>query len=206
MTDNHFEQQAHGYIYKIGESEIFVRNRPYSLETDARKWKDEDEADAYMSVTDSFVVPPVGKPFAWMPWNEGRVPTPELYYGCLRVLNWWIFYQKVKRIQLFCDGGTHRSVTIFGAYLRAYHTLHEADEIVENRVEVFPFAGESSTPEMRKGWAQPLEYIERYLHDCPEDRLLLTAMGKDRLGRLEGHSRAIWEGVVERYGDNQGKK
>ena len=150
------------------------------------------------------MIPPQGKHFAWFPWNEGRQPIPEMYYATNRVLNWWIHYLKAKNIQIFCDGGTHRSVTVFGAYLRTYHTNREAEEIVKNRVEKLhdSFDPTKTYPE-HATWAQPLDYIDSYLEKFPADRLLFRAMGNDRLGRLDCHSRGIYDLVKERYGDNK---
>jgi hypothetical protein len=208
------EQPAHGFIYKVPHrrgtqelqdtfTEVFVRNRVYSLEMDANEFRDEDKADAYLSVTDSFVAAPKDKPFVWVPWNESRKPHPELYYATNKMLNWWINYQRLPRIQVFCDGGSHRSVTIFGAYLRTYYKSYEADKIVAERVTVDPWS------DVPKGYdhtkiSQPLEYIDGYLEEFPADRLLFKAMGNDWLGRLEGFSQDIYELVKKRYAKHDG--
>jgi len=183
-----------GAIYKVNESSIFVRNRPKSLEIGSNKntWNNED-ADAFLSVTDTFVTPPEGKIFVWFPWNEGRSPIPEMYYATNKVLNWWVFYQKVKNIQIFCDGGTHRSVTVFGAFLRTYFDKVSAQEIVNKHINI---GIEDST------WSSPLDYIDSYLEKFPEDNLLFKAMGEDRLSRLENYSKVICDKVKGRYGDN----
>jgi len=184
-------------------TEVFVRNRPRSFEMDAENdQRDVDlNADAYVSVTDSFVTAPKNKPFVWVPWNEGRKPHPELYYATNKMLNWFINYQKLKRVQVFCDGGSHRSVTVFGAFLRTYYRDQEAQKIVKERVQVDPWADQP------KGYdptaiSHPLEYIDGYLEEFPADRLLFKAMNDDWLGRLEGHSKGIYELVKKRYGDH----
>lgn len=188
------------FSYKVKETEVIVRGRPKSLETDAKAFLGEDEADAYLSVTDTWVVPPKDKIFVWMPWNEGRMPTPELYYACNRALIWWIHYQKLKRVQVFCDAGTHRSVTIFGAFLMTYFKKREREQIVAERVALEKY---EYTDEQLKGYADPLEYIETYLDDFPADRLLFRAMGNDYLCRLDAHTKDIYELVKERYADNR---
>ena len=193
---------THGFYYQVKESRIFVRNRPKSLEIGAKGFDAEDEADAYLSVTDTFVVPPTGKIFVWFPWNEGRKPIPEMYYATNKALIWWVHYLKLKKIQIFCDGGSHRSVTVFGAFLRTYFPNQEAQEIVKNRTERL-YDG-TSQDEDHSGWAQPLEYIDSYLEDFPADRLLFKAMSQDYLGRLDSHSKGIYRLVKERYGDTVG--
>lgn len=185
----------HGFKYKVNESVIYVRNRPKSLSTNGED-RDEksavaDESDAYLSVTDTFCVAPPGKIFVWFPWNEGRNPIPEMYYATNRVLNWWVHYQKIPRIQLFCDGGSHRSVTVFGAFLRTYHNK-DAKEIVEKRESVNNYLSYVS---------DPLDYIDSYLREFPADALLFKSMREDYLGRLDGHSGDIYRQVKARYGD-----
>ena len=183
-----------GFIYKVYDSNISVRNRPKSLELGSNNNPlSQEEVDAYLSVTDTFVTPPVGKIFVWFPWNEGRSPIPEMYYATNRVLNWWVFNQKLKNIQIFCDGGTHRSVTVFGAFLRTYFNEDLAQEIVDKRVGI-------ETEDMVR--SNPLEYIDSYLEKFPEDNLLFKAMGENRLGRLEEISLSVCDKVKERYGDN----
>ena len=197
-----FKQLPHGVIYQVNDTSIFVRNRPYSLECHVEEKEEIDKADAYLSVTDSFVVPPVGKPFVWFPWNEGRHPIPEMYYATNRVLNWWVLYQKLKRIQIFCDGGSHRSVTVFGAFLRTYFTDRQAREILSKAVQVNPYP--DSEVDLRVE-CDPLVYIDEYLEEFPADRLLFKAMQRDRLGRLDGHSKGIYRLVKARYGDKPSK-
>lgn len=201
------KQDDWGFKYKVWDSTIYVRNRPRSFEIESKDIVAADKADAYLSVTDTFVKPPFGVHFVWMPWNEGRKPTPELYYAANKALIWWTQYLKLPNIQVFCDGGTHRSVTIFGAFLMTYFSRAEAEAIVAKRIAVFdPKLDKRADgkPVDRSGWAQPLEYIDGYLEDFPQDRLLFEAMKHDRLGRLEGHCKYIWEKVKERYADNQG--
>lgn len=185
---------AHGFIYQVGETTVIVRNRPKSFEMDANKFDEDDRADAYLSVTDSFVVAPMDKPFVWVPWNEERYPTIEQYYACNRVLIWWIFYMKLKKVQIFCDAGTHRSVTVFGAFLRTYYNK-TAEEIVASRVEFNPFPGERDT----STWSHPLGNIDSYLEKYPEDRLLFEAMNRDKLGRLDAHCKYVFDTVRKRY-------
>lgn len=183
------ESPNHGFYYNVLDSTIFVRNRPKSLEINSEKLLDVDIADAYLSVTDSFVTPIKDKIFAWVPWNESRKPTPEFYYAVNKILNWWVFYQKIPTIHLFCDGGTHRSVTAFGAFLRTYFTDDAAKEIVKQN-------------ESAPCWSNPLSYIDRYLEEEPIDRLLFRAMNKDRLGRLEHFTKDIHQYAKSRYGEN----
>lgn len=184
----------HRFMYKIGGTEIVVRGRPKHLEIGAKTVEEDDPCDAYLSVTDTFVVAPQGKIFVWFPWNEGRSPIPEMYYATNRVLHWWIHYQKLKRVCIFCDGGSHRSVTVFGAYLRTYLKSDQARDVVAARVDL---AGKE--PEAAVSWAQPLEYVDSYLRQHPADALLFKAMSEDYLGRLDNHSSNIYRLVKERY-------
>lgn len=190
------------FSYQVRESTVIVTGRPRKLTAGGEDFTGEADADidAYLSVTDTFVVPPKDKIFCWFPWNEGRKPIPEMYYATNHVLNWWTHYQKLKRVQVFCDAGTHRSVTVFGAFLVTYFDKHEREKIVRERVALKKY---EYTDEQLAGYAHPLEYIETYLEDFPADRLLFRAMKRDYLGRLDGHSKEIYDIVKERYGDNK---
>ena len=178
-----------GFIYTLGETEVFVSSRPKRL------FSKEDGAefnpDAYLSVTDTFCSPVENKIFTWMPWNEQRYPTPELFYAVNRSLNWWIEKQKLKKVQIFCDAGTHRSVTVFGAYLMTYYTQDERLQIVGDRVAI-PDDAES---------CNPLYYIEGYLNTFPEDMVFFKEMGEDRLARLDGLCNNVFKTVQDRYGN-----
>lgn len=191
------DRDAWGHIYKVNETEVFVRNRPRSLEVDCTNFKSEDIADAYLSVTDTWVKPPEGKPLVWMPWNEGRKPTSELFYAVNRSLIYWIHYRKLKSVHLFCDAGTHRSVTVFGAFLLTYFP-EDARNIVMQRKYVTRGDDEGSPT-----WADPLEYIESYLKEFPEDYLLFKVMGNNYIGRLEEQTGSIYERVRKRFGREQ---
>lgn len=188
-------REASGYYYQVGESRILVRNRPVSLEIGAKALEEVDKADAYLSVTDTFCTPPSDRPFVWYPWNEDWGPKLEMYYAVNRALIWWVHYQKLKNIQIFCDGGTHRSVTVFGAFLLTYFPK-DAEEIVNSRVGV----SERDNPE--DGHCHPLGYIRSYLDAHPEDWLLLKAMGQDYLGRFDNHCSGIAKICENRYGRN----
>lgn len=173
-----------GFIYRVENSDVFVSNRVQ----DADCWP----ADAYFSVTDTFVQPVEGKPFVWHPWNESRKPTPELYYACNKVLYWWLHKQKYQKIRLFCDAGSHRSVTVFGIFLMTYHGK-EAAEIVQNRVS---FAGKDDDKE----WANPLLYAGKYLQEIPEDNIFLKLMRDEPLLRLDYYFSRVEELVKNRFG------
>ena len=133
--------------------------------------------------------------FAWFPWNESRMPIPELYYACNRVLLWWVHYQKTPKIHLYCDGGSHRSVTVFGAFLLTYFK-EDAEKIVANRTSL---RRELATEDN----SNPLTYIRTYLEDFPEDALLFKAMGSEYIGSLETHCNSIYERISKRYGKQQ---
>ncbi len=192
-----------GFSYRVEKSEIVVRNRPRHLCISLPKTHANSEletADAYLSVTDSFVVAPAGKILLWFPWNEGRKPTPEMYYATNRAIYWWVFRQEIPHIQIFCDGGTHRSVTVFGAFLRTYFPAQAAAEIVAERKCLYV----GPDKHLIESAANPLAYIDSYLEEFPVDRLLFKAMQADPLlGRLEGLSRQIYRDVGERYADQK---
>lgn len=194
-------REGRGYLYRVWDSEIYVRNRPRSLSISERKDGEivpEDLADAYLSVTDTWCVGPPGVPFTWIPWNEDRYPTADLFYGVNKTLIWWTHYMKLKRIQVFCDGGTHRSVTVFGAFLMTYFQRPDYEKIVRERV---PVNQEEMTQKgLVDSICQPIEYIEGYLDKFPQDRLLFAAMRSNYMGRLDDHCRQIYRSVAERYG------
>lgn len=187
------KRSRRGFLYAIGKTAIIVRNRPYSLEPDANKFLDEDHADAYLSVTDTFTVGIPGKHLVWCPWNEGQAPTKELIYACNKVLNFWVHYLKLDFIQVFCDAGSHRSPSIFGMYLLTFFP-NEAEDIVKNRVGL-------NIRSQDKTQSDPLEYAKKYLNKNPELWLLLKAMREDYLGRLDLYCSRITDRVCSVYGD-----
>ena len=183
-----------GFTYKVDETEVFVSGQPKKL------FNPEGclgyEANAYLGVTDSFCSIPEGKMFMWFPWNEGRSPIPEMYYACIKALTWWIRYQKLSKVCLFCDGGTHRSVTVFGAFLLAY-CPQKAEQIVNDRIAV--------NLDQEADNCNPLYYIKTYLDEFPEDMLLFKSMGEDYLSRLDAHCESIYKRIKSRYGSRWDK-
>lgn len=179
-----------GFIYTLEDAEVFVSSRPRKLMTihsESAVFK----ADAYLSVTDTFCAPVEGKIFTWVPWNEQRHPTPEFFYAVNRTLNWWLQREKRKKIQIFCDVGSHRSVTAFGAYLMTYFGREERLKIV---------AGRKAVP-LNRDYCDPLEYIGKYLEKFPEYGLLFNEMGEDRMSRLDNLSTNIVNRIQTLYGN-----
>lgn len=179
-----------GFLYKVKSTEIFVSSRPKKMD---QRGAEGYEPDAYLSVTDTFCTPPDGKPYVWFPWVESRYPIPEMFYACNRALIWWVHYHKLSKVQVFCDGGTHRSVTVFGAFLLTYFP-NTASEIVADRKPV-------NLEEKNWEESDPLFYIQGYLDVFPEDRLLFKVMGEDYLCRLDAHYDAINRRIKQRYGE-----
>lgn len=87
------------------------------------------------------------------PWNEGGQPQIETIFTILKTLDYWIREQKLNRVYVACDGGTHRAVTMFGFYLLAYHK-EEAEAINNAHVLVG-----------RPDWSNPLEYARGYIKE-----------------------------------------
>jgi hypothetical protein len=204
---NETKRESRGFLYKLWDSEIFVRNRPRTLSIGERGDKEEvaleDQADAYLSVTDTWCVAPSGKQFAWVPWNESRCPTGEQFYACNKTILWWAYYMKLPKIQIFCDGGTHRSVTVFGAFLMTYFSPGDREEIVRSRI---PVNQDLADPKLIEVVCDPLDYVEKYLEMNPSDALLFRAMGKNYMGRLEDYAADIYRDVKERYASNNGSR
>ena len=180
-------REERGFKYRVGETEVHVRNRPTRIIMSL----DPPEASAYLSVTDSWVSPATGVTHMWFPWNEGRQPTGEMFYATNRVLDFWIRRQKMKRVDIFCDGGTHRSVTVFGAFLKTYYTESEAQAIVDARSDL---SGDNNH-------CNPLEYVSRYMDDLPSLALLFRCMRRDQMSRLDVIAEAMTREVTELYGD-----
>jgi hypothetical protein len=186
------------FEYKVKESTVIVSGRPKKLTQGPDDFADTPDVDAFLSVTDTWVVPCPNKIFVWLPWNEGRNPSHELWYSANKTLIWWIHYQKLKKINVFCDAGTHRSVSVFGAFLTTYFDRHEREKIVQERVALQKY---DYTEEQLARYAHPLQYIESYLDRFPEDRLLFKAMKGDYMGRLDGFTHAITRLCQERFAD-----
>lgn len=150
--------------------EIIIGSRP-----DHRGCSKEfyDSIDGWISVTNKHVIHPPGR-YQWFPWDEGKDCNLETFYGVVKTLYHWIRYDKLTRFYVHCDAGTHRAPTVFGAFLLAYYTKEEREEIVKN-VELVG----------REHLSNPLEYIEAHLHSMPMDLAFFQLLGKYHIDDLE---------------------
>ncbi|MCX9024672.1 MAG: hypothetical protein OIN85_01085 [Candidatus Methanoperedens sp.] len=140
--------------YKVGDTVVHVAGRPdYRPEAIDKNYL--AKVYAWLSVTDRFVPPPPGAYSQWSPWIENGPPDMEVLFTCLKVLHYWIDELKLPEVVIHCDAGTHRSVTVFGAYLRTYHP-EKAQEISDN-----------FTMLNRDHRSDPLEYWDSYVEECP---------------------------------------
>lgn len=149
-------------IYKVLNTEVIVAGRPdyHGLNKDFCK-----SIDGWISVTDRFLTYPVGRHF-WFPWIESGPPKPEVLYGVLKTLNYWIDDLGLARIYLHCDAGTHRSPTVFGAYLDIYH-----DDIAKSVADTVKLV--NKTPETH---SCALLYWQSYVRDYPKLKTLCLAI------------------------------
>lgn len=106
--------------YKVDQTEVIIAGRPDSIDNRHLDKTFIESVDAWLSVTDRFIEYPVTR-YQWFPWQENGPPQNEVLYGSLKTLHYWIDKLKLKRIYIHCDAGTHRSPSVFGAYLCTYH-------------------------------------------------------------------------------------
>lgn len=151
--------------YKVGDTVVYVAGRPDYERQGTSELIDLTDVEGWLSVTDRFVPHPLGHQ-AWHPWRESGPPKPEVLFGTLKTLHYWIDELKLSKVFIHCDAGTHRSVTVFGAYLDTYHS-DEARPIVDAKV----LHGRS--PEH---WSDPLLYWNSYVEEFPELKLLTEAI------------------------------
>lgn len=142
------EQNLSGVIYSVNGTEIIVGNRP-DLGTTRAFFS---SIDGWINISDRLVLFPKGSLSQWSPWNEDGSPQYETLFSVLKTLNYWVNDLKLNRIFINCDAGTHRSVTLFGFYLLAYHQKN--CEEINNNYRLFN----------RKDWSNPLEYANTYLN------------------------------------------
>jgi hypothetical protein len=145
-------QGLHYAEYQINpETVIMVGARPDCYGTTPAMYK---SIEGWINVSDRFIRHDKNVTNSFMPWNEGGQPQIETIFAILKTLDYWINEQKLKRIYISCDGGTHRAVTMFGLYLLAYEK-ERADEINKN----YKFGGG------RDHWSNPLEYARSYISE-----------------------------------------
>jgi len=180
--------------YKVGETTVLVAGRPdYPSSCDSEF--DLDEIDAWMNITDRFVPQPMWTFQAWFPWRESGPPSPEVIHGSLRTLHYWIDQLKLSHVFIHCDAGTHRSVTVFGAYLLTYHP-EQADAIAQARTLYGKEENYHSCP---------MEYWRSYIRDYPElEKLALatknaedTEWGYESLDTLGNRLELSWSSWVK---------
>lgn len=181
--------------YKVGETTVFVAGRPdYNSSCDSEF--DLDEIDGWMNITDRFVPQPEWTYQAWFPWRESGPPSPEVLHGSLRTLHYWIDQLKLKHVFVHCDAGTHRSVTVFGAYLLTYHP-EEAEAIAKGRT----LYGKEEAFH-----SDPIEYWTSYIEQYPELKTLAfgtkaaedSEWGYESLDSLGDRLELSWSGFVKR--------
>lgn len=121
----------YGASYRILDTLVYVAGRPDYEGVDKIYL---DTVKGWMSLTDRFIRYPIStSQQAWFPWVESGPPKPEVIYGALTTLHYWIDVLKLDTIYIHCDAGTHRSPSIFGAYLDTYHP-ESAEEVAGNAV------------------------------------------------------------------------
>jgi len=145
-----------GVTYKISDDvEVIVGGRP-DYDGAGCTFETFKSIDGWMSVSDRFT-PNLGY-HVWIPWNESRSLPEEVLFGAVLTLRHWVTELGFKRIYLHCDAGTHRSVTIFGAYLKAFYSKYDAYKTIIK----------SATPCNRNTWSDPIEYIDSYIKEIPK--------------------------------------
>lgn len=145
-------QGLHYAEYKVNEdTTVMVGARPDIYGTTPEMYK---SIEGWINVSDRFVRHDKNVTNVFTPWNESGQPQIETIFSVLKTLDYWINEQKLKRIYISCDGGTHRAVTMFGMYLLAYEK-DLANEINNS----YKFGGG------RDHWSNPLEYANSYLNE-----------------------------------------
>lgn len=143
--------------YVVGNTTIYVGGRPdYRPEGIDKDFV--SSVEGWLSVTDRFIAYPPTAVSAWFPWRESGPPSPEVLYGTLKTLNYWIKELRLKTIYLNCDAGTHRSPSVFGAYLSTYYP-DEVEKIVASVVL------HNKNPEHH---SCPKKYWDSYVVQYPE--------------------------------------
>lgn len=166
--------QPHYYAtYRVKNTTVHVAGRPdyQGLQKNFR-----NAIEGYLSVTDRFVPHPPYANSAWFPWRESGGPSPEVLYGSLKTLNYWIDQLELREIYIHCDAGTHRSPTIFGCYLDTYHAT-----IARQVAADVLLIGKTPTTH-----SCPLDYWDSYRKSNPElatlAYLILTARDSPEWG------------------------
>lgn len=159
--------------YQVGSTQVLVGNRPNYAGTTKEFY---DSVDGWINVSDRFVRHNQGKLNMFIPWNEAGKPSYEAIFSVLKTLHYWIDEQKVSRVYIHCDGGTHRAVSMFGFYLLAYHA-GKSEEINNSKILV-----------KREHWSNPLLYAQTYLKDVALLKEFLAALPLSTDHPNHGHS------------------
>lgn len=154
-------------------TKILVGNRPNYDGTNESFY---NSVDAWINVSDRYVRHRKGTVSVFLPWNEAGIPSYETLFSVLKTLHYYVSEQKLSKIYIHCDGGTHRAVSMLGFYLLAYHP-DRAEEINNSKVLVD-----------REVWSNPLEYARTYLKDIPLLPEFLKAIGESQDSVSHGHS------------------
>lgn len=141
-------------MYRVEDTDVIVAGRPDFRGLSADYCRG---IDGWLSVSDRFIEFPEGARHQWFPWIENGPPKPEILYGSLMTLTHWIDRLRLRRVYCSCDAGTHRSPSIFGAYLAGFHRDVQ-DEIARN-VKLGPPG--------RPRWSCPVEYWTKYEQNHP---------------------------------------
>lgn len=125
------ENQEIKYVsFKIKDTEVIIGPRLISKGTDPAFFK---SIDGFLVVTETYIEYPPNANVRWFPWLEGTKEFPEeVLFGGLKTLNNWINELKLNKIYIHCDLGSHRAPSILGAFLKAYFTDQESNEIINN--------------------------------------------------------------------------
>lgn len=144
--------------------------------------------DGWISVTNNVCFFHKPTDFMWFPWNEENHCLPETFFGVIMTLLYWEMAGK-RRFYIFCDAGTHRAPTVFGAYLWALFDLRTRHDVVAKHELIG-----------REHLSDPLEYIGFHLEDVPEDGRFLKQCRHGPLNSLESIVRQTQNTFDRRYG------
>ena len=188
---NNNEDGLHYAEYKVNQSIIQVGGRPNCYGTTKEVY---DSINGFINVSDRYVRHDKNKANIFIPWNEGGQPTVEAKWACLKTLHYWINEDKLEKIYIHCDGGTHRAVTMFGFYLIAYHK-DQADDIQKKY-----------TLKGRNTWSSPLEYAHSYIR---ENKVILLQKFLDNIKKSEdsySHGQELGDFLTDIYTEDDLKE
>lgn len=172
-----------GYVsYLIDSTEVLVGQRLDKCGIELELF---ESINGFLSVTDSFIHYPPDSNAHWFPWKESENFPDTVLFGSLKILNQWIKEDKLKKIYIHCDLGSHRAPSVLGAFLFAYYSKKESLDIIKKALFFNNQITNYKNINTGENNADPLYYINEKIKINPKLSYLIKAIVSEKEHSLE---------------------